>query len=211
MNIVQQVEEAHDHLTGPGQDELAWVLGHDKTPAGQPDTVSRLVAAVAAMRLAMDDPSCVDQLEPGTERRGNTMLAGTNLHHDPVATAAIAKNTARLQHQALITAIGDCHRSALAGKVRHATGKAYTIASAVVRWLPRQPTQKERMQAARDLEPGCVSCARTEVVRGTKRWEMAVRPGTLCDWCYRWKLRTGEAPSVDVVEQHHRGRVRVSA
>ena len=210
MNIVRQVEEAHDHLTGDGQAELAWVLGHDLTPQGTVDTVSRLVAAVAAMRLAMDDPSCVDQLEPGTPKPGNTMIAGTNLHRDPVAAAAIAKNTARVQHRNLIKKIADCHRAALMGKVKHATGKAYSIAIDVARWLPRQPTQKERMQAARDLEPGCVSCARTEVVRGVKRWEPRAR-GDLCRWCDDWKRKTGEVPTVEIAEQHHRGRVRVPA
>lgn len=211
MNIVQQLVDAHDMLEAANADdgaaELAWVLGH------QPDEkVSRVVESVASMRRAMDDPSCVDVIDPGQRVPGSTLLStGRLIHRDPTADAAIVKNTARSQHTQLVKAIDECHRACLAGKWKQATGKAYTVSTAVARWLPRLPTMKERQEASRDLDPGCLSCARTEVVRGTKRWEPASRPGTLCDWCYRWKLRTSEVPSVEVVEQHHRGRVRVSA
>lgn len=202
MNIVLQLDEALDAMETAGAIDAAVELTYART---------NIVAAVAAMRLAMDDPSCVDEIDPTSRPISSTLNAGSSMHRDPTADAALAKNTARTQHRDLLRKIADCHRAAMHGKVKTATSKAYAVAALVSRWLPRQATTKERMEAGRDLDPGCVSCGRTEVVKGTKRWEPVTRPGQLCDWCYRWKLRTGEAPAVEVVEQHHRGRVRVSA
>lgn len=223
--IVQQLDRALGDLgscrcdTGQATDDLLYVLGYE----GE-DKVRRVVAAVAAMRLAMDDPSCVDEPEDDAPRP-SSLLAGGSLHRDPTADAALVRNTARTQHTDLRRAIAQlaarADRAAHANTdteekraVRQVTNKADYTASMVARWLPRYATAKERQESARELDPGCVSCARTFVAPGIRRWEPTYR-GDLCSWCDRGpvgKRATGTVPPLDLLERHHAGsKVRVRA
>lgn len=219
MRITDQLDQALDDLIQAGF-EL------DTTRACEEVMFARsgIVDAVTSMRMAMDDPTCIDRLDNGAPAVVALEQFGRSLVSDRTADAAMIRNAARTQHADLVKAIAECARKAdacvallAAGdltpakrSLRTAESKAVYIANMVARWQPRYATPKERAETSRDLDPGCVSCARTQVVPGVKRW-VPVSRADLCDWCYRWKLRTGEAPSQEVVEQHHRGRVRVSA
>lgn len=174
---------------------------------------SLLAEAVFHMRAEMDMASSggrrpVDlALDDDLEARGRTSYA------DPTGQAAIRTSTARQQHRDLLHAIGVLY--AAAGRcavpepelrdARTAASKADYVLDLSKRWCPRPPTVKERAETEGDNEPGCVSCARTEVVRGVRRWEPALW-GDLCRWCYDWKRATGEAPSVELVRAHHDGK-----
>lgn len=177
---------------------------------------SQLAEAVFHMRAAMTAASSgrrpIDlPVDDDLESRGRTSYA------DPTGDAAIRTNTARLQHRDLLRAVGMLHGAARRCAVpdpdqrdaKTAAAKADYILEMCVRWCPRPATAKERAETEGDNEPGCMSCSRTEVARGVRRWEAACRPGQLCEWCYAGpvgKLATGEVPPLDLLRAHHDGK-----
>lgn len=79
----------------------------------------------------------------------------------------------------------------------------------LVHWgEPRPATDYERRlveQANVKPEPGCTSCARTEVAHGVDRWE-PVYARDLCRWCWEWEKSTGRPATVDELTRHHNGQ-----
>lgn len=231
MRIDQQIDEAVENLmlaqgAWPGAriyDRLEHAIG-DGMAVLKPTThySSVLAEAVFNMRAAMTASETKgkrpDDLPnvPALEELGRTHYA------DPTGELAVKVNAARTQHRDLLRAVNvycaAAHRCACPDPqwrdADTAAAKGYFIHDLALRWLPRPATAKERAETERANDPdakGCVSCARTDVAKGVKRWEPIAR-GDLCWWCYDWKRKTGTAPPLEKLVAHHDGkRVMVDA
>lgn len=112
---------------------------------------------------------------------------------DPTGNNAIRSDTAAGDLRAL---------RGIAASLRRQLDTAVTIAQA---YEPRAATDKERREVDASNDPGCDSCARTEVASGVARWEPRYNRTTRCRWCYEWEKATGEQPTLDQLRRHHAG------
>jgi len=88
-------------------------------------------------------------------------------------------------------------------------GNLETIQRELAHWAePRPATDYERRlveQSNAKPDPGCASCARTEVAHGVDRWE-PVYAKDLCRWCWEWERSVGRPATLDELTRHHNGQ-----
>lgn len=129
---------------------------------------------------------------------------------DPTGEAAVMPGRVHLTRQRIEAALTTVH-----GLIEPLV--------ADVAWLVRTPEttrqarqrEQARREVAEDNEARCRSCERTEVAPGVRRAEPVHRRTDgggvygevvpLCSWCYRWVFDMERQPTVEELEQHHRG------
>lgn len=113
---------------------------------------------------------------------------------DPTGNAAIQRrNMAETDHK-LVRA-----------RSRDLLELVYGMEKVAASYTPRPATDKERREVDGANDPGCTSCARTEVRQGLARWE-PVHKDKLCRFCYQYRRDTGLCPTEAQLYAHHSGQ-----
>jgi hypothetical protein len=202
------------------------------------DALQSLIRSTVALAAVEDGSTVMDRIRqaqagPATQRYDTPRVGGhvTVLDEADWSMPAVSDPTgeAAVRRFEPLGATGRVH--AHQAELDHLVG---TLANAARRievivagyGPPRHSNEADRLALARQngrSEPGCESCARTEVARGVPRWvpidsrligatDVGGRlehPQLLCVWCHDKVERWGRLPTPDEIDAHHSGiRVR---
>lgn len=196
------------------------------------DTLARIAIALGSVDDGLTVMDRIRQAEPGpTAQRYDAPHVGGHItvtDEDGYPMAAVSDPTG----EGAVRAVGAAGRSGripahraeldrLVGSVANAARRIERIVAAY--GPPRAPNEADRRfvaQANGAGEPGCESCARTDVASGVARWVpidsrlrgptdvggRLDRPMALCVWCHDKVESWGRIPTTAEVAAHHEGR-----
>lgn len=154
--------------------------------------------------------------QPGAQRYDTPVVGGhtTVLDERGMSMPAVSDPTGEAAVRAVMggdpSSITQRRIAQLVATIAHAADELVTHVRIAQR---RGPTDRERRDTdAVNIEPGCRSCARTEVTPGVRRWERVYRRDR-CRWCASWAgIHGDQDPPLEVLERHHAGqRIRIKA